>query len=68
MDVNPYAPRTGCTLCGVVAKALEIPGNTLCSSITSNKIEILWRDDNFTAYREHANPVSTKAHIIIAFK
>ncbi|THV06090.1 hypothetical protein K435DRAFT_44440 [Dendrothele bispora CBS 962.96] len=67
MDNNPYRPRTGCPLCGVVAKALEIPINTPCSSTTSDKIEILWRDENFTAYREHANPVSSKAHVIIAF-
>ena len=30
--------------------------------------EILWRDDNFTVYRERAYPVSSKAHIIIVFK
>ena len=34
----------------------------------STQAEVLWRDDNFTAYREKANPVSSKGHIIIAFK
>ncbi|KAJ3513733.1 hypothetical protein NLJ89_g2784 [Agrocybe chaxingu] len=33
----------------------------------STQAEVLWRDDNFTAYREKANPVSSKGHIIIAF-
>ncbi|KAI5124440.1 hypothetical protein M0805_008324 [Coniferiporia weirii] len=29
--------------------------------------EVLWRDDNFTVYRERAHPVSSNGHIIIAF-
>ena len=33
-----------------------------------NGPEILWRDDNFTVYRERANPISSKGHLIIVFK
>ncbi|KAF7339959.1 hypothetical protein MVEN_01913600 [Mycena venus] len=33
----------------------------------STEPEFLWRDDNFTAYREKANPVSSKGHVIITF-
>ncbi|TRM60119.1 hypothetical protein BD626DRAFT_135537 [Schizophyllum amplum] len=50
-----FASRAGCPLCGIVAN----------ESGESNNV--LWRDDMFTAYRETANPVSSTAHIIIAF-
>jgi len=33
----------------------------------STQAEVLWRDDNLTAYREKANPISSKGHIIIVF-
>ncbi|KAH8120570.1 hypothetical protein DFH11DRAFT_1848035 [Phellopilus nigrolimitatus] len=29
--------------------------------------DILWRDDNFTVYRERAHPVSSRAHLVIVF-
>ena len=37
-------------------------------SAAAKQPEILWRDDNFTAYRETANPVSSKGHIVVVFK
>ncbi|KAL4068280.1 hypothetical protein V8B97DRAFT_2060241 [Scleroderma yunnanense] len=51
-----FAARAGCPMCGIVANAATSQLDT----------HILWRDDNFTAYRENANPVSSKGHIIIA--
>lgn len=52
-----FSPKPGCPLCGVVSAARDSPSHN-----------ILHRDDNFTAYHETANPVSSKGHIIIAFK
>ncbi|OBZ79724.1 hypothetical protein A0H81_00508 [Grifola frondosa] len=40
---------------------------TYFPSFSTAKHEILWTDDNFTVYRETANPVSSKGHIIIVF-
>ncbi|EIM92689.1 uncharacterized protein STEHIDRAFT_89903 [Stereum hirsutum FP-91666 SS1] len=51
-----FSPKPGCPLCGVVSAARDSPSHN-----------ILHRDDNFTAYHETANPVSSKGHIIIAF-
>lgn len=49
-------------MCGIVKAAVH-------SQINSpSKPDILWKDDNFTAYRETTNPVSSIAHVIIAFK
>ncbi|EIN13623.1 hypothetical protein PUNSTDRAFT_94807 [Punctularia strigosozonata HHB-11173 SS5] len=66
-----FAPKPGCPMCGIVASAQRDP---LASPTTrprggtgSLQPEILWRDDNFTIYRERAHPVSSKGHIIIAF-
>jgi hypothetical protein len=62
-----FAPKAGCPMCSIVAFAatgLQSPP----SLDTPPQPDILWRDDNFTAYREKVNPVSSKAHIIIAFK
>ena len=48
-------------MCGIIASASNY------NSEPPDK-EILWRDDNFTAYREKTYPVSSQGHIIIAFK
>ncbi|KAH0838514.1 hypothetical protein J3R83DRAFT_6831 [Lanmaoa asiatica] len=59
-----FGPKAGCPMCGIVAAA----GDALQSARDSYaRPEILWRDDNFTAYREQVHPVSSKAHVIIAF-
>jgi hypothetical protein len=69
-----FAPKAGCPMCGIVSTALhsQISSSTFQSapnsSSSSNKPDILWRDENFTIYKEKVNPVSSKAHIIIAFK
>lgn len=66
-----FSPKPGCPLCSIVATALHAPSNSPRSPAFpagSVQPELLWRDDNFTAYREKANPVSSKGHIIIAFK
>ncbi|KAJ7139787.1 hypothetical protein C8R44DRAFT_940129 [Mycena epipterygia] len=65
-----FAPKTGCPMCGIVASSVHAPSNSPRSPsfpVGSTQPEVLWRDDNFTAYREKANPVSSKGHIIIAF-
>lgn len=56
-----FTPKPGCPLCGVVSSARD-------SSTSRSPHKVLYRDDNFTAYQETANPVSSKGHIIIAFK
>ena len=58
-------------MCGVVSSASHAPSNSPRSPsfpVGAAQPEVLWRDDNFTAYREKANPVSTNGHITIAFK
>lgn len=57
-------------MCGIVNAASHSQINSPSSSPTlqKNKPDVLWKDDNFTVYRESANPVSSIAHIIIAFK
>jgi len=65
-----FLPKPGCPLCGIVSTALHAPSDSPRSPtlpVGSTQPEILWRDDNFTAYRERANPVSSKGHIVIAF-
>ncbi|KAF8887959.1 hypothetical protein CPB84DRAFT_1786524 [Gymnopilus junonius] len=65
-----FAPKAGCPMCGIVASAQHMTPNSPRSPVFppgSTQAEVLWRDDNFTAYREKANPVSSKGHIIIAF-
>ncbi|KAJ4489584.1 hypothetical protein C8J55DRAFT_470317 [Lentinula edodes] len=68
-----FAPKPGCPLCGIVASALPTPSNTwrapAFSSDPSNSTnpELLWKDQDFTVYRERSQPVSSKGHIIIAF-
>jgi hypothetical protein len=66
-----FAPKPGCPMCSIVSTALHAPSNSPRSPsfpVGSTQPEILWRDDHFTAYREKANPVSSKGHIVIAFK
>lgn len=58
-------------MCGIVSQARPqrdslSPPSPPSSSSTSQP-DILWRDDNFTVYREKTNPVSSKGHIIVAF-
>lgn len=43
-----------------------LPTSSFLSSTHSGP-EILWRDDNFTAYHEKTNPVSSKGHVVILF-
>ncbi|KII93396.1 hypothetical protein PLICRDRAFT_35597 [Plicaturopsis crispa FD-325 SS-3] len=65
-----FAPRPGCPMCGIVSTAAHATHNSPRSPsfpIGSTQPEVLWRDDNFTAYREKLHPVSSKGHIIIAF-
>ena len=57
-------------MCGIVDTAFQYQINSSSFNPTpqSNKPDILWKDDNFTVYKEVANPVSSIAHLIIAFK
>lgn len=66
-----FASKAGCPLCGIVSSALHDPlisPSSPSSVRETNQPEILWRDDNFTVYREKAHPVSSSGHVIIAFK
>ncbi|KAG5352048.1 hypothetical protein C0989_004040 [Termitomyces sp. Mn162] len=45
-------------MCSIVQSASHATGDC----------DVLWRDENFTAYREKAHPVSSKGHIVVAFK
>jgi len=63
-----FEPKKGCPLCSIVASGLTTSSNSPSSAnSTDPEVQILHRDENFTAYREKVNPVSTKGHIIIAF-
>ncbi|KDQ54766.1 hypothetical protein JAAARDRAFT_37866 [Jaapia argillacea MUCL 33604] len=65
-----FASKAGCPMCGIVSTAQPVPPNsprTPSFPPGSKQPEVLWRDENFTAYREKANPISSKGHIIIAF-
>ncbi|CDO70269.1 hypothetical protein BN946_scf184942.g69 [Trametes cinnabarina] len=61
-----FAPKRGCPMCGIVSAAAAAATSPHSPS-NPNTHEILWRDDNFTVYRETANPVSSKGHIVIVF-
>jgi len=66
-----FPPKLGCPMCSIVTTASNTaPGSPGSPSFPpgSTQPEVLWRDDNFTAYREKANPVSSAGHIIVAFK
>lgn len=63
-----FTPKAGCPMCGIVANAaLAVQSARSSTSRSDVSRDVLWRDDNFTAYRESVNPVSSKGHIIIAF-
>ncbi|OAX44874.1 hypothetical protein K503DRAFT_728631 [Rhizopogon vinicolor AM-OR11-026] len=66
-----FTPKPGCPMCGIVATAaVHAPTQSPRSPSFPDALvqpEILWRDENFTAYREKAHPVSSNGHIIIAF-
>ncbi|KAI0724286.1 hypothetical protein C8T65DRAFT_563047, partial [Cerioporus squamosus] len=64
-----FAPKPGCPMCGIVsaATAAAVGSPASPSGVASKQHEILWRDDNFTVYREAVNPVSSKGHIVIVF-
>lgn len=55
-------------MCSIVAAAAHDPRLPPSSPSASPAPDILWRDDNFTIYREHTYPVSSKGHLIIVFK
>ena len=60
-------------MCSIAQAASLTPSLTPQSPLFPNtpravQPEILWRDDNFTAYLEKINPVSSKGHIIVVFK
>lgn len=57
-------------MCSIVTTASHATPNSPRSPsfpAGSTQPEVLWRDDNFTCYREKANPVSSKGHILIVF-
>jgi len=60
-----FAPKTGCPMCGNVSKAQQ-QRDSLAPS--AGQPDILWHDNNFTAYRETTNPVSSRGHVVLAFK
>ncbi|KAG2077029.1 hypothetical protein BDR04DRAFT_1089320 [Suillus decipiens] len=66
-----FAPKPGCPMCGIVAAAaVQVPGQpprSLTCPDGPAEPETIWRDENFTAYREKTYPVSSNGHIIIAF-
>ncbi|KAJ7357012.1 hypothetical protein DFH08DRAFT_850753 [Mycena albidolilacea] len=66
-----FPAKPGCPMCGIVSKAaIHVQPNSPRSPsfpAGSTEPEFLWRDDNFTAYREKANPVSSKGHVIVSF-
>ncbi|KAG6845632.1 hypothetical protein H0H87_005839 [Tephrocybe sp. NHM501043] len=66
-----FASRPGCPLCSIVSSASHATPNSPRSPSFppgSTQAEVLWRDDNFTIFREKAHPLSSRGHIIAAFK
>lgn len=68
-----FAPKAGCPMCGIVAAAQHgAPGlparPALAAGAASSAADVVWRDDDFTVYRETAHPVSTRGHLVVAFK
>jgi len=59
-------------MCGIVASAMsassESPMTPNFPTHDNTKPEILLHDENFTIYKEKANPVSSQGHIVVAFK
>ncbi|KZV77573.1 hypothetical protein PENSPDRAFT_567886 [Peniophora sp. CONT] len=70
MASSLYGPKPGCTFCGIVQQgqrrdsALDEP---FSPSNSNSQYEILHKDTDFTCWREKNNPVSSKAHVILAF-
>ncbi|KAI0735445.1 hypothetical protein C8Q76DRAFT_282958 [Earliella scabrosa] len=65
-----FAPKPGCPMCSIVSAATAAAVGSPMSPTSANapkQPEILWRDDNFTVYRESVNPVSSKGHIVVVF-
>ncbi|KDN49407.1 hypothetical protein RSAG8_02109, partial [Rhizoctonia solani AG-8 WAC10335] len=72
---NLFSPRAGCPMCSIVTSTphptpLSSPRsptfpNGVSSSTTTAARQIIWKDENVTAYVEKNNPVSSKGHIII---
>lgn len=67
-----FAPKPGCPMCSIAQAAARSPIDSPAAPLFPNtpradQPEVLWRDDNFTAYIEKNNPVSSKGHIIIPF-
>jgi hypothetical protein len=64
-----FAPKPGCPMCGIVSQAQrQRQALSPPPSASTSQQDVLWRDENFTVYREKTNPVSSKGHIIVAFK
>lgn len=66
-----YAPKPGCPMCGIISTATHGSTNSPRAPsfpAGSTQPEVVWRDDNFTVYREKAYPVSSKGHLVVAFK
>jgi hypothetical protein len=67
-----FAPKLGCPMCSITQAAAgtqqDNPTSPLFRTSLVSQPEILWQDDNFTAYLKKNNPVSSKGHIIILFK
>ncbi|KAG8747986.1 hypothetical protein FRC10_009738 [Ceratobasidium sp. 414] len=78
MASNPFAPKSGCPMCSIVTatphptplsspRTPTFPAGS-SSGTTAAQRQIIWKDDNVTAYVEKNNPVSSKGHVIILFK
>jgi hypothetical protein len=67
-----FTSKHGCPMCGIVAQAQRQRGDpnspVPLAPPSASQPDVLWRDDNFTIYREKTNPVSSKGHLIVAFK
>ncbi|QRV86182.1 Translin [Ceratobasidium sp. AG-Ba] len=75
---NPYAPKSGCPMCSIVTatphptplsspRTPSFPAGSSSGTTTAAQTQIIWKDENVTAYVEKNNPVSSKGHIIILF-
>ncbi|KAG9124575.1 hypothetical protein FRC07_011093 [Ceratobasidium sp. 392] len=74
-SVNPFAPKSGCPMCSIVTstphptplsspRTPNFPASS-SSGTTAAQTQIIWKDENVTAYVEKNNPVSSKGHVII---
>ncbi|KAG9104950.1 hypothetical protein FRC06_005017 [Ceratobasidium sp. 370] len=78
MASNPFAPKSGCPMCSIVTatphptplsspRTPTFPAASSSGTRTAAQTQIIWKDENVTAYVEKNNPVSSKGHIIILF-